>query len=84
MLITNYLTTLLQIFFQYVISLKVIIASTIDPDDTKRYPGTGCNVGSKTVLYAKWGKLPLKFTCPASTSTCPSTLLNHGELQSED
>ena len=33
----------------------------------------GCNIGSKTLL-AEWGMLPLKFTCPASTSTCPDTL----------
>ena len=38
-----------------------------------------CNIGSKTSL-AKQVKLPLKFTCPAGTSTCPTTLLNKGEL----
>ena len=36
---------------------------------------SGCNIGSKTLL-AEWGKLPLKFTCPTSTSTCPATMLN--------
>ena len=30
----------------------------------------GCNIYSKTLL-AKRGKLPLKFTCPTGTSTCP-------------
>ena len=44
---------------------------------------TGCNIGSKTLL-AKQGKLPLKFTCPVRTSTCPATLLNKGELHCED
>ena len=39
----------------------------------------GCNIGSKTFL-ATWGTLPLKFTCPAGTSTCSAILLNKGEL----
>ena len=43
----------------------------------------GFNIGSKTLL-AEQGKLPIKFTCPASTSTCPATLLNKGELHCED
>ena len=43
----------------------------------------GCNIGSKTLL-AKRGKLPLTFTCPADSPTCPATLLNKGELQCED
>ena len=30
------------------------------------------------------GKLPLKFTCAASTSTCPTTLLNKVELHCKD
>ena len=30
--------------------------------------------------FAERGKLPLKLTCPASTSTCPATLLNKGEI----
>ena len=40
-------------------------------------------MGSKTSL-AEQGKLPLKFTCPAGTSTCPATLLIKGELHCED
>ena len=44
----------------------------------------GCNIGSKTPL-AKQGKLPLKFTCPATTFTCHAcTLFNKGELHCED
>ena len=43
----------------------------------------GCNIGSKTLLVGR-RKLPLKFTCPDSTSTCPSTLLNRVELHCED
>ena len=39
--------------------------------------------GSKTLL-AEWGKLPLKFTCLAGTSTCPTTLSNKGESHCED
>ena len=39
----------------------------------------GCNIGFKTLL-AERGKLPLKFTYPAYTSTCPTTMLNKGEL----
>ena len=31
---------------------------------------SGYNIGSETLL-AEQGKLPLKFTCPTSTSTCP-------------
>ena len=37
----------------------------------------GCNIGYKT-LFAERGKLPLKSTCPAGTSTCPATLFNKG------
>ena len=37
------------------------------------------NIGSKTLL-AELGK----FTSPASTSTCPTTLLNKGELYGEE
>ena len=37
-----------------------------------KYTCQGCNIGSKTFL-ADWGKLPLKFTCPTCTSTCPTT-----------
>ena len=40
---------------------------------------SGCNIVSK-ILVAQRGKLPLKFTCPADTFTCPATLLNKGEL----
>ena len=40
---------------------------------------SGCNIGSKTLL-AELGKLSLKFTCPAGTSTCLTTLFNKGEL----
>ena len=43
----------------------------------------GFHIGSK-LLLAEWGKLPLQFTCPAGTSTCPTTLLNKGELHCED
>ena len=39
----------------------------------------GCNIGCKT-LFSEWGKLALKLTCPASTSTGPATLLNKGEI----
>ena len=42
-----------------------------------------CKIGSKTLL-ADRSKLPLKFTCPVSTSTCPATLLNKDELHYED
>ena len=45
--------------------------------------GSGCNIGSKTFL-AERGKLPLKFICPAGTSTYPATLLNKDELHCED
>ena len=38
-----------------------------------------CNIGCKT-LFSERGKLPLKLTCPAGTSTCPATLLNNGEI----
>ena len=34
----------------------------------------GCNIGSETSL-AELGKLPIKFTCPDSTFTCPTTPL---------
>ena len=40
---------------------------------------TTCNIGCKT-LFSERGKLPLKLTCPASTSTCPATLLNKGKI----
>ena len=40
---------------------------------------TGCNIGCKT-LFSERGKLPLKLTCPTSTSTCPATLLNKGKI----
>ena len=39
----------------------------------------GCNIGCKT-LFSERGKLLLKLTCPAGTSTCPATLLNKGEI----
>ena len=39
---------------------------------------TWCNIDFKTSL-AEPGKLPLKFTGPAGTFTCPATLLNKGE-----
>ena len=32
------------------------------------------------IILAERGKLPLKFTCPIGTSTCPVTLLKKGEL----
>ena len=38
-------------------------------------PKAGCNIGSKA-LVAKRGKVPIDFTCPAGTSTCPATQLN--------
>ena len=44
---------------------------------------TGCNTGYKT-WFAEQGKLPLRFTCRAGTSTCRATLLNKGELHCED
>ena len=31
-------------------------------------------------IFSEWGKLPVKLTCPAGTSTCPATLLNKGEI----
>ena len=43
----------------------------------RRAADSGCNMGCKT-LFAEWGKLPLKLTCPAGTSTCPATLFNKG------
>ena len=36
-------------------------------------------MGSKT-LFSEQGKLPLKFTCSAGTSTCPATLSNKGVI----
>ena len=39
---------------------------------------SGCNIGGKT-LFSERGKLPLKLTCPVSTSTYPATLLNKGD-----
>ena len=39
----------------------------------------GCNIGCKT-LFSERGKLALKLTCPDDTSTCPTTLLNKGEI----
>ena len=36
------------------------------------------------ILLAEQGQQPLKFTCPAGTSTCPATLLNKGEIQCKD
>ena len=45
----------------------------------KTFLNPGCNIGCKT-LFTERGKLPLKLTCPASTSTCPVTLLNKGEI----
>ena len=41
----------------------------------RKLPVAGWNIGSKTLL-AERGKLTLKFTCLAGTSTCPATLLN--------
>ena len=40
----------------------------------------GYNIGGKT-LFSEWGKLPLKLTCLASTSTCPATLLNKDDIR---
>ena len=40
---------------------------------------TGCNIGCKT-SFSEQGKLFLRLTCPAGTSTCPATLLNKGEI----
>ena len=40
----------------------------------------GCNIGCET-LFSELGKLPLKLNCPTSTSTCPATLLNKGEIR---
>ena len=44
---------------------------------------SGCNIGSKTLL-AERGKLPLKLSFHAGTSTYPATLLNKDELHCED
>ena len=50
----------------------------------KGYALKGCNIGSKTLLVlAERGKLPLKLTCRASTSTFPATLLYRVELHCE-
>ena len=40
---------------------------------------SGCNISCKT-LFSERGNLPIKLICPASTSTCPATLLNIGEI----
>ena len=40
----------------------------------------GCNIGCET-LFSELGKLPLKLNCHTSTSTCPATLLNKGEIR---
>ena len=40
----------------------------------------GANIGCKT-LFSERGKLPLKLTCPAGTSTFPATVLNKGVVR---
>ena len=42
----------------------------------------GCNICCET--FAERVKLPLNFTCPVGTSTCPATLWNKNELHCKD